>query len=449
MTYNRSLARVKVKNRISDMTLSRVIERIEEDRLIRIAHLDHDRLDVHDFLKEINYCKSDDLPESKIWLGDRVEALERRMQRRRNAERDVLTAPPGRVNNSVISVIAKPEPVRGKTAPEPTRNLPYVERKTARTARSPNVLKLSDKRPVTKHTVEKRQETKRNNFINVDDYQNENDVDTEEILADVRDEIELVAEENKPKSILLPSILNKHSDDISRPPSVVSFTDKPTRVVYTAVVHASHEDDTGNFSQYYNDEDNTEDDENSDQQEIKEKGAKEQTKSKLRKVSTTSSRKLKTGKLKKKPTPKPKKIEKKKEPEEVVLLPSTPSKSLIIRTPTANSMVRTRQPLVRSAIKRETLTPSRVSITTEDRNAFVMRQILTENSHMHRRSAKKSKQPLSQRINDFYEKIDKLRQEVDTAANWMPTPKKTKNLTKRNTLRTGGLRAALQLDIDD
>lgn len=68
MAYNKSLVGVKVKNRISDMTLARAIEKIEEDRLQKIAHLDHDRLDIHDFLKDINYCKSDDLPESKMLI---------------------------------------------------------------------------------------------------------------------------------------------------------------------------------------------------------------------------------------------------------------------------------------------------------------------------------------------------------------------------------------------
>lgn len=375
------------------------------------------------------------------------------MQRRRIAERDrsVLTAPPGRMGYPSASVTARAEPVRGKTAPEPIRNSPYDDKKTIWKTKTPNVLNLSEKRAVTRHVNDKRSETKQSNNRREEIFV-EKQLNKNKDKGNCRDEIEVVAEENKPKPLTLPNIANKQAEEAARPQSVVSFSEKPTKIIYTAVVHASHKDELDDEKpKPQNDEGDAEEeeDENSDFGEEKEKIEKNTKKTKSRKVSTASSKKVKSAKSKKRPIPKPKKIEKKKEPEEVLLPPSSPTKSLIIRTPTANSMIRLRQAVVRSAIKRETLTPSRVSITTEDRNAFVMRQVLTANSQIYRRSAMKAKLPLSQRINDFYEKVDRMRREVDVAASWVPTPKKTKNLTTRYSLRSGGLAAALALNNDD
>ena len=41
------------------------MEIFEKERDLSISNIDQDRLDIHDFLKRLKKCESDDLPEAK------------------------------------------------------------------------------------------------------------------------------------------------------------------------------------------------------------------------------------------------------------------------------------------------------------------------------------------------------------------------------------------------
>lgn len=59
---NRALFRNR--NNISDMILAKQIKDYDREKSMIILNLDHDRLDMKDFLRQIKICKSDELPES-------------------------------------------------------------------------------------------------------------------------------------------------------------------------------------------------------------------------------------------------------------------------------------------------------------------------------------------------------------------------------------------------
>ena len=61
----KSRALVRNRNNISEMKLAKQIKDYDRERSMIILSLDHDRLDMKDFLKQIKKCESDELPESR------------------------------------------------------------------------------------------------------------------------------------------------------------------------------------------------------------------------------------------------------------------------------------------------------------------------------------------------------------------------------------------------
>ena len=56
---------VKNRNNIIDMYLKKQIDQFEREKDLHISLIDQDRLDIHDFLKQLKKCESDNLPEAR------------------------------------------------------------------------------------------------------------------------------------------------------------------------------------------------------------------------------------------------------------------------------------------------------------------------------------------------------------------------------------------------
>lgn len=62
----KNMQRVKVLNNITRLKLGKVIDVFNKLQSMSIMNIDHDRLDCKDFMKAIQVCSSDSLPEAKM-----------------------------------------------------------------------------------------------------------------------------------------------------------------------------------------------------------------------------------------------------------------------------------------------------------------------------------------------------------------------------------------------
>lgn len=62
---SRAMQWVKNRNNIIDNYLKKQVEQYEREKDLSISVIDQDRLDIHDFLKSLKKCDSDNLPEAK------------------------------------------------------------------------------------------------------------------------------------------------------------------------------------------------------------------------------------------------------------------------------------------------------------------------------------------------------------------------------------------------
>lgn len=62
----RAMHFIKNKNNISDMRLRQTLVQYDREKASSMYNIDHARLDVKDFLRDVRYCASDQLPESKL-----------------------------------------------------------------------------------------------------------------------------------------------------------------------------------------------------------------------------------------------------------------------------------------------------------------------------------------------------------------------------------------------
>jgi hypothetical protein len=57
---------VRTKNNIDDLKLKRELGQSEKEKAISLLLIDHEKLDLREFLRTIKVCDSDDLLESRL-----------------------------------------------------------------------------------------------------------------------------------------------------------------------------------------------------------------------------------------------------------------------------------------------------------------------------------------------------------------------------------------------
>ena len=62
----RAMHFIKNRNNMNDLQLKRQLDKFNKEKAVCMYNIDHDRLDVKDFLKDVKHCASDELPESKM-----------------------------------------------------------------------------------------------------------------------------------------------------------------------------------------------------------------------------------------------------------------------------------------------------------------------------------------------------------------------------------------------
>ena len=63
---SRALRHLNNRNNVADLYLRKRLQQMEREKNFYISYLDKDRLDVTDFLKNLQRCDSDELPQSKM-----------------------------------------------------------------------------------------------------------------------------------------------------------------------------------------------------------------------------------------------------------------------------------------------------------------------------------------------------------------------------------------------
>ena len=64
----KAMSMVKIRNNITDRELRRTLGHFEDEKSAAILVIDHDRLDMRDFLRSIKHCGSDELPEARQYV---------------------------------------------------------------------------------------------------------------------------------------------------------------------------------------------------------------------------------------------------------------------------------------------------------------------------------------------------------------------------------------------